>query len=91
MATATAYMADITTPEKRTQRFGLIGAAFGLGFIIGPVIGGELGEFGPKVPFFAAAGRYDDVTVAGGVCSRRCRLRQRGPRCGQSDQRYDRI
>ena len=56
VATATAYMADITPPEKRTQRFGLIGAAFGLGFIIGPVIGGELGEFGPKVPFFAAAG-----------------------------------
>lgn len=56
VATATAYMADITPPHKRTQRFGLIGAAFGLGFIIGPVIGGELGEFGPKVPFFAAAG-----------------------------------
>ncbi len=55
VATATAYMADITPPHKRTQRFGLIGAAFGLGFIIGPVIGGELGEFGPKVPFFAAA------------------------------------
>jgi DHA1 family tetracycline resistance protein-like MFS transporter len=55
VATATAYMADITPPEKRTQRFGLIGAAFGLGFIIGPVIGGELGEFGPKAPFFAAA------------------------------------
>ncbi|MEQ1770101.1 MAG: TCR/Tet family MFS transporter [Devosia sp.] len=55
VATATAYMADITPPEKRTQRFGLIGAAFGLGFIIGPVIGGELGEFGPKVPFYAAA------------------------------------
>lgn len=56
VATATAYMADITPPHKRTQRFGLIGAAFGLGFIIGPVIGGELGEFGPRVPFFAAAG-----------------------------------
>ncbi len=55
VATATAYMADITPPAKRTQRFGLIGAAFGLGFIIGPVIGGELGEFGPKVPFYAAA------------------------------------
>ncbi|RYE10351.1 MAG: MFS transporter [Hyphomicrobiales bacterium] len=55
VATATAYMADITPPHKRTQRFGLIGAAFGLGFIIGPVIGGELGEFGPKVPFMAAA------------------------------------
>lgn len=56
LATATAYMADITPPHKRTHRFGLIGAAFGLGFIIGPVIGGELGEFGPRVPFFAAAG-----------------------------------
>lgn len=55
VATATAYMADITAPHKRTQRFGLIGAAFGLGFIIGPVVGGELGEFGPKVPFYAAA------------------------------------
>ena len=55
LATATAYMADITPPHKRTHRFGLIGAAFGLGFIIGPVIGGELGEFGPKVPFYAAA------------------------------------
>jgi len=55
LATATAYMTDITPPHKRTHRFGLIGAAFGLGFIIGPVIGGELGEFGPRVPFFAAA------------------------------------
>lgn len=55
VATATAYMADITPPAKRTQRFGFIGAAFGLGFIIGPIIGGELGTFGPKVPFYAAA------------------------------------
>ncbi|WP_108396400.1 TCR/Tet family MFS transporter [Devosia submarina] len=56
LATATAYMADITPPHKRTHRFGLIGAAFGLGFIIGPVVGGELGEIGPRVPFYAAAG-----------------------------------
>ena len=55
VATATAYMADITPPHKRTHRFGLIGAAFGLGFIIGAVVGGELGEFGPRVPFIAAA------------------------------------
>ncbi|ODT78762.1 TCR/Tet family MFS transporter [Devosia sp.] len=55
LATATAYMADITPPHKRTHRFGLIGAAFGLGFIIGPVVGGELGEIGPRVPFYAAA------------------------------------
>ena len=56
VATATAYMADITPPAKRTQRFGFIGAAFGLGFIIGPIIGGELGAFGARVPFYAAAG-----------------------------------
>ena len=56
VATATAYIADITPPEKRSQRFGLIGAAFGLGFIIGPVVGGELGELSPRAPFYAAAG-----------------------------------
>src|SRR5690606_23042925 len=50
LATATAYMADITPSQMRTQRFGLVGAAFGLGFIIGPVVGGELGELGPRVP-----------------------------------------
>src|SRR5690606_24887744 len=55
MGTATAYVADITPKEKRSQRFGLIGAAFGLGFIVGPVIGGELGEFGPRAPFYLAA------------------------------------
>ena len=53
--TATAYIADISSPEKRAQNFGLIGAAFGLGFILGPVIGGVLGEFGSRVPFFASA------------------------------------
>ncbi len=54
--TASAYVADISKPEKRAQNFGLIGAAFGLGFIIGPVIGGVLGQFGSRVPFYAAAG-----------------------------------
>lgn len=54
--TASAYIADVSTPEKRSQNFGLIGAAFGLGFIIGPVIGGILGQYGSRVPFFAAAG-----------------------------------
>src|SRR5690606_676058 len=51
---AAAYIADISSPEKKAQNFGLLGAAFGLGFIIGPVIGGLLGQFGPRVPFFAA-------------------------------------
>jgi DHA1 family tetracycline resistance protein-like MFS transporter len=55
VATATAYIADITPREKRAQRFGLIGAAFGLGFIIGPVVGGLLGEIGPRWPFYMAA------------------------------------
>jgi DHA1 family tetracycline resistance protein-like MFS transporter len=53
--TATAYIADISTPENRAQNFGMVGAAFGLGFIIGPVIGGLLGSFGPRVPFMVAA------------------------------------
>ncbi|RYD73172.1 MAG: MFS transporter, partial [Sphingobacteriales bacterium] len=53
--TASAYIADISTPEKRAQNFGLIGAAFGIGFIIGPVIGGILGQYGSRVPFIAAA------------------------------------
>jgi MFS transporter, DHA1 family, tetracycline resistance protein len=53
--TATAYIADISTPEKRAQNFGMIGAAFGLGFIIGPVIGGLLGKFGTEVPFLFAS------------------------------------
>lgn len=53
--TGAAYIADVSTPEKRAQNFGLIGAAFGLGFIIGPVVGGLLGQFGSRVPFYAAA------------------------------------
>lgn len=54
-STAGAYIADISTPEKRSQNFGLIGAAFGVGFIIGPTIGGICGLWGPRVPFFVAA------------------------------------
>ena len=51
---AYAYIADITPPEKRAQNFGLMGAAFGIGFILGPAIGGMLGSFGPRAPFFTA-------------------------------------
>ena len=55
ITTATAYIADISTPEKRSQNFGLIGAAFGLGFIVGPIIGGLSAKLGPSVPFLVAA------------------------------------
>ncbi|MBC7555954.1 MAG: TCR/Tet family MFS transporter [Chryseobacterium sp.] len=54
ITTASAYIADVSTDENRSKNFGLIGAAFGLGFIIGPVIGGLLGQFGSRVPFLAA-------------------------------------
>lgn len=56
ITTASAYIADVSTPENRAQNFGLLGAAFGLGFIIGPSIGGLLAEWGTRVPFYAAAG-----------------------------------
>ncbi len=55
ITTASAYIADISTDEDRAKNFGMIGAAFGLGFIIGPVLGGILGSFGARVPFYAAA------------------------------------
>lgn len=54
-ATASAYMADISSAEHRTRSFGLIGAAFGMGFVLGPLIGGLLAELGPRAPFWAAA------------------------------------
>ncbi|MDB6078634.1 MAG: tetracycline resistance efflux pump [Akkermansiaceae bacterium] len=53
---ASAYIADVTPPEKRAAGFGIIGAAFGLGFIAGPAIGGMLGAHGPRMPFYVAAG-----------------------------------
>jgi MFS transporter, DHA1 family, tetracycline resistance protein len=51
---AYAYVADITPPERRAQSFGLMGAAFGIGFIVGPAIGGLLGSLGSRAPFFTA-------------------------------------
>ncbi len=54
-STANAFMADVSKPEDRAKNFGLIGAAFGVGFIIGPLIGGLLGEIGPRAPFYAAS------------------------------------
>jgi MFS transporter, DHA1 family, tetracycline resistance protein len=54
--TASAYIADVTPPKKRAAAFGLIGAAFGIGFVLGPAVGGFLGHLDPRLPFFVAAG-----------------------------------
>jgi len=56
LSTANAYIADVTPPEKRAQSFGLLGAAFGIGFTIGPVLGGFLGQYDIRLPFFVAGG-----------------------------------
>lgn len=53
--TAAAYIADVSTPENRAKNFGMIGAAFGLGFILGPAVGGQLSGLGLRAPFYAAA------------------------------------
>lgn len=55
ISTAQAYIADVTPPEERARGMGLIGAGFGLGFILGPAIGGELSHFGLNAPFYFAA------------------------------------
>ncbi len=54
-ATAAAFIADISPPERKAVNFGIIGAAFGVGFVLGPLIGGLLSEFGHRAPFYAAA------------------------------------
>ncbi len=53
---ANAFVADVTAPEQRAHAFGVVSSAFGLGFTLGPLVGGLLGELGPRAPFFAAAG-----------------------------------
>lgn len=54
-STAAAYMADVSKPEEKAANFGLIGAAFGVGFVLGPILGGVLAEYGTRAPFWAAA------------------------------------
>lgn len=55
ITTASAYISDISTPENKAKNFGMVGAAFGIGFVIGPVIGGLLAKWGLRTPFFGAA------------------------------------
>jgi MFS transporter, DHA1 family, tetracycline resistance protein len=55
-STAGAYISDVTPPEKRAASFGMMGAAFGVGFVLGPAVGGVLGAISPRLPFWAAAG-----------------------------------
>lgn len=55
VSTAGAYIADVTPPEQRAARFGLLGAAFGMGFVLGPALGGILGDMDPRLPFWVAA------------------------------------
>ncbi len=56
ISTAYAYVADVTPPDKRAARFGLLGAAFGAGFVLGPALGGLAGTISPRLPFWIAAG-----------------------------------
>ncbi|GLT09489.1 tetracycline resistance MFS efflux pump [Sulfitobacter porphyrae] len=66
-STATAYMADVSAPGERTRNFGLIGASFGAGFVLGPLIGGVLAEYGTRAPFWAAAGLASGNVLLGWV------------------------
>jgi len=56
ISTAGAYIADVTSPEQRAAKFGMLGAAFGAGFVVGPALGGLLGDISPRLPFWVAAG-----------------------------------
>ena len=69
-STAAAYMADISAPEDKAKNFGLVGAAFGVGFVLGPLIGGLLGELGTRAPFYAAAALATMNTILGYVVLR---------------------
>lgn len=66
-STAAAYMADISAPHERAARFGLVGAAFGAGFVLGPLLGGLLAEYGTRAPFWLAAGLAGANAVFGWI------------------------
>ncbi len=66
-ATARAFIADISTDAQKAARFGLVGAAFGMGFVLGPLLGGLLGELGTRAPFWAAAGLASANLILGAL------------------------
>ena len=72
--TAGAYVVDVTPPERRAAAFGMIGAAWGIGFILGPALGGVLGGFGVRLPFWAAAGMSLASAVLGQEINRFCNV-----------------
>jgi len=69
-STASAYLADISAPHERAARFGLVGAAFGAGFVLGPLLGGLLAEYGTRAPFWVAAGLSAANVIFGWVVLR---------------------
>lgn len=69
--TATAYLADISEPSERAKNFGIIGAAFGVGFIMGPALGGILGEFSSRAPFFFVSNTDSSQFYSWLLCSSR--------------------
>ena len=83
LSLAQAYIADVTRPEERAKAFGLIGIAFGLGFLVGPAVSGALSTIDYRLPIFAAAGAvgrqraHDVAAAAGGDAGRRGRRRSR--------------
>ena len=70
--TVFAYMADITPPEGRARGYGLIGAAFSAGFVLGPLLGGVLGELSPRAPFWFAAAMSGSPSSTACWCCRNC-------------------
>lgn len=75
-ATASAFMADISAPEDKAANFGLIGAGFGIGFVLGPLMGGLLAEYGTRAPFYAAAA-LSALNLLLGACVLRETVRRR--------------
>src|SRR5476651_1764045 len=65
VSVAQAMISDTSTPQNRAKKFGILGSAFGFGFVIGPAVGGLLNKFGPTVPFFFAAG----ISLIGTLCA----------------------